>query len=184
MNRAHQHPPDSGEGAMNSSQENRTMRSWTAGSALVLALGLSLPMAAWAEPKITSVTGAQQGGTDVVRVELSGPLASVPAGFVVQAPPRVAIDLPGVTNSSGKSNIEVNQGNVRSVSVASSGDRTRLVLNLKVPSSYHAEIQGKTLLISLDTGGAPVATTTTTTSTSTQTHFPTNTNPPAPDSRD
>ena len=147
---------------MNSSQENRTMRSWTAGAALALALGLSLPMAAWAEPKIISVTGQQQGGTDVVRVELSEPLASVPAGFVVQAPPRVAIDLPGVTNSSGKSSIEVNQGNVRSVSVASSGDRTRLVLNLKVPSSYHAEIQGKSLLISLDSGaGAAVATTAT-----------------------
>ena len=140
---------------MNSSQENRTMRSWTAGAALTLALGLSLPIAAWAEPKIISVTGQQQGGTDIVRVELSEPLAAVPAGFVVQAPPRVAIDLPGVTNSSGKSNIEVNQGNVRSVSVASSGDRTRLVLNLKVPSSYHAEVQGTSLLISLDSGAAP-----------------------------
>src|ERR1700742_5182381 len=172
MDRAHQHPPDSGEGAMNSSQENRTMRSWTAGAALTLALGLSLPVAAWAEPKIVSVTGQQQGGTDIVRVELSEPLTSVPAGFVVQAPPRVAIDLPGVTNSSGKSNIEVNQGNVRSVSVASSGDRTRLVWNRKVPSSSLAEIQGKSLLTSPDTGGAPVATTTTpTSSTSTETHF-------------
>ncbi|MCK9688983.1 type IV pilus secretin PilQ [Comamonadaceae bacterium BS-T2-15] len=152
------------------------MRSWTAGAALVLALGLAFPMASWAEPRITSVTGLQQGGTDVVRVELSEPLKAVPAGFVVQAPPRVAIDLPGVTNSSGKSSIEVNQGNVRSVSVASSGDRTRLVLNLKVPSSYRAEIQGNSLLISLDTGAAPAAaststTTTTTTTTSSDTHF-------------
>ena len=133
---------------MNSSQENRTMRSWTAGAALVLALGL--PLTSWAEPKITSVTGLQQGGTDVVRVELSEPLSAVPAGFAVQAPPRVAIDLPGVTNASGKSSVEVNQGNIRSVSLASSGERTRLVLNLKTPSSYHAEIQGKSLLIALD----------------------------------
>src|ERR1700733_6403569 len=155
MDRARQHPPASGEGAMNSSQENRYMRSWTAGAALVLALGLAFPMASWAEPRITSVTGLQQGGTDVIRVELSEPLTAVPAGFAVQAPPRVAIDLPGVSNSSGKSNVEINQGNVRSVSVASSGDRTRLVLNLKVASSYHAELQGKSLLISLDTGAAP-----------------------------
>src|ERR1700756_3875872 len=154
MDRAHQHPPDSGEGAMNSSQENRTMRSWTAGAALVMALGLAFPMASWAEPKITAVTGMQQGGTDVVRVELSEALTAVPAGFAVQAPPRVAIDLPGVTNASGKSSIDVNQGNVRSVSLASSGERTRLVLNLKTPSSYHAEIQGKALLIALDTGAA------------------------------
>jgi type IV pilus assembly protein PilQ len=96
------------------------------------------------------VTGLQQGGTDVVRVELSEALPAVPAGFAVQAPPRVAIDLPGVTNASGKSSVEVNQGNVRSVSLASSGERTRLVLNLKTPSGYHAEIQGTSLLISLD----------------------------------
>jgi len=140
---------------MNSSQENRTMRSWTAGAALVLALGL--PLTSWAEPKITSVSGLQQGGTDVVRVELSEPLSAVPAGFAVQAPPRVAIDLPGVTNASGKSSVEVNQGNIRSVSLASSGERTRLVLNLKTPSSYHAEIQGKSLLIALDTA-QPMAT--------------------------
>jgi type IV pilus assembly protein PilQ len=174
---------------MNSSQENRTMRSWTAGAALVMALGMAYPMASWAEPRITSVTGSQQGGTDVVRVELSEPLTAVPAGFVVQAPPRVAIDLPGVTNSSGKSNIEVNQGNVRSVSVASSGDRTRLVLNLKVPSTYHAELQGKSLLISLASGAAaaPGATTTTTTTTTTapaETHFANSQNTDVLDLRD
>ena len=174
---------------MNSSQENRTMRSWTAGAALVLALGLAFPMASWAEPRITSVTGSQQGGTDVVRVELSEALTSVPAGFVVQAPPRVAIDLPGVTNSSGKSNIEVNQGNVRSVSVASSGDRTRLVLNLKVPSAYHAELQGKSLLISLDSGVAAASGTTTTTTKTTvtapaDTHFASSQNPDVLELRD
>ena len=168
---------------MNSSQENRYMRSWTAGAALVLALGLAFPMASWAEPRITSVTGLQQGGTDVVRVELSEPLAAVPAGFAVQAPPRVAIDLPGVTNASGKSNIEVNQGNVRSVSVASSGDRTRLVLNLKVPSSYHAEVQGKVLLISLDTGAA-TAPTATAPGAAADSHFATSQNSDVLDLRD
>ncbi|MFL6628255.1 MAG: type IV pilus secretin PilQ [Vitreoscilla sp.] len=115
-----------------------------------------MPLTSWAEPKITSVTGMQQGGTDVVRVELSEALSAVPAGFAVQAPPRVAIDLPGVTNASGKSSVEVNQGNIRSVSLASSGERTRLVLNLKTPSSYHAELQGKMLLIALDMA-SPVA---------------------------
>ncbi len=166
---------------MNSSQENRTMRSWTAGAALVLALGLAFPVSSWAEPRITSVTGLQQGGTDVVRIELSEPLTALPAGFAVQAPPRVAIDLPGVTNGSGKSNVEINQGNVRSVSVASSGDRTRLVLNLKVPSSYHAELQGRSLLIALDSGAAPAAVLT---PVATDTHFASSQNADALDLRD
>ena len=51
----------------------------------------------------------------------------------VQSPPRIAIDLPGVGNAMGKSSVEVNQGNLRSVNVAQSGERTRLVLNLKQP---------------------------------------------------
>lgn len=142
---------------MNSSQENRKMRSWTAGAALVLALGVGVPTASWAEPKIRSVTAVQQAGTDVVRVELTEPLKGVPQGFAVQSPPRVAIDLPGVTNASGKSSVELNQGNVRSVAVASSGDRTRLVLNLKQASNYHAEVQGKILLIALDAGPSAAA---------------------------
>ncbi|MET0382831.1 MAG: type IV pilus secretin PilQ [Burkholderiaceae bacterium] len=109
-------------------------------------------MSSWAQPKIQSVTGLQEGGTDIVRVELSEPLTAVPAGFSVQSPPRVALDLPGVGNASGKTNIEINQGNIRSVAVASSGDRTRLVLNLKTASNYRAQLQGKALLISLDSG--------------------------------
>jgi type IV pilus assembly protein PilQ len=134
------------------------MRSWTAGAALFLALGVVVPTASWAEPKIRAVTGVQQGGTDVIRVELSEALKAVPTGFAVQSPPRVAIDLPGVSNASGKSSFDLNQGNVRSVNIASSGDRTRLVLNLKQASSYHAEIQGKALLIALDAGaGTPAA---------------------------
>src|SRR3954465_2512411 len=115
MDRAKQHSPASGEGAMNSTQENRKMRSWTLGAALVVALGLAMPLSSWAEPRIQSVTGVQQGGTDVVRIELSEPLRTAPAAFAVQTPPRVAIDLPGVGNALAKSTIDLNQGNVRSV---------------------------------------------------------------------
>ena len=137
---------------MNSSQENRNMRSWTAGAALVFALGTSLPVMSWAAPTIVAVTGVQQAGADVVRIELSEPLKDVPTGFAIQSPPRVAIDLPGVSNGSGKTSFELNQGNVRTVSVASSGDRTRLVLNLKQASGYHTNVQGNVLLVSLDSG--------------------------------
>jgi type IV pilus assembly protein PilQ len=156
---------------MNSTQENRKMRSWTAGAALVLALGLAMPLSSWAEPRIQSVTGVQQGGTDVVRVELSEPLRAAPAGFAVQTPPRVAIDLPGVGNALAKSTIELNQGNIRSVNVASAGDRTRLVLNLKQPSTYRTEVQGNVLLISLDSNAPAAVSATTAPAQANQAHF-------------
>jgi type IV pilus assembly protein PilQ len=120
----------------------------------LLAALLALP--AWAQNSIQSINTTQQAGADVVRIELNEALAAVPQGFSVQTPPRIAIDLPGVGNALGRSQIDVNQGNVRSVTVAQSGDRTRLVLNLKAPATYRAQLQGKALLLVMD-GGVSVA---------------------------
>ena len=150
---------------MNCTLENRMMHKWRANVA-VLALALAAPLAAVAQNVIQSITSSQQAGTDVVRIELSEPLAAEPGGFVVQAPPRVAIDLPGVSNGLGKNSVELNQGNVRSANVAQSGERTRLVLNLRQAANYRVQMQGKSLIVLLD-AAAPVASA----STSTPTHF-------------
>lgn len=119
-------------------------------SAMVLAAGLVLPALSRAENVIQSISGSQQAGGEVVRIEMSEPLAALPAGFAIQSPPRVAIDLPGVGNALGKTSVEMNQGNVRGVNVAQSGERTRVVLNLKQAANYRTQIQGKTLLVLLD----------------------------------
>ena len=143
---------------MNSTLENRIMQKWRA-TVAVLALTLATPLAALAQNMIQSITSSQQAGTDVVRIELSEPLAAVPGGFSVQAPPRVAIDLPGVGNGLGKNSVELNQGNLRSANVAQSGERTRLVLNLRQAASYKVQLQGKSLIVLLDSAGAVAATT-------------------------
>ncbi len=140
---------------MKNVQENRIMTNWCA-RGLALALVLVAPCIAWAQTSIRSIDSTQQAGSEVVRIELSAPLAAVPVGFTVQTPPRIAIDLPGVTNALGRNSVEINQGNLRSVSVAQAGDRSRLVLNLKQPASYTAQLQGNALLIVLE-GTAPVA---------------------------
>ncbi|MBU4422606.1 MAG: type IV pilus secretin PilQ [Gammaproteobacteria bacterium] len=105
--------------------------------------------AAMAQSAIEAVTGTMQGGAEVVRVELSQPLSAVPTGFAIQSPARIALDFPGTTNAMGRSVVDVNQGNLKSINVVQAGDRSRLVLNLKQATSYQAELQGKTLLISL-----------------------------------
>lgn len=143
---------------MRTQQETRTMFHWrAAAAALMVAWAASAPLSAWAQNAIQSITSSQQSGTEVVRIELEQPLAVVPSGFSVQAPPRIAIDLPGVTNGIGRNSVEINQGNLRSVSVAQAGDRSRLVLNLKQASGYRAQLQGKTLLLILDEAGGVVA---------------------------
>ena len=115
---------------MRTNQENPTMFHWRAAiaavcTAVAAATALVAPTMAWAQNSIQSITSSQQAGTEVVRIELSQPLAAVPNGFAVQSPPRIAIDLPGVSNAMGRSMVEVNQGNLRSVAVAQAGDRTR-----------------------------------------------------------
>ncbi|WP_119156831.1 type IV pilus secretin PilQ [Caldimonas tepidiphila] len=118
-------------------------------AALACAVLLS-PLPSWAQNSVRSIQSSQQFGADVVRVELAEPLATVPNGFAIQAPPRIAIDLPGVANGIGRPNVDLNQGNLRSVNIAQSGERTRLVLNLKQAASYRAQVQGKVLLLVLD----------------------------------
>src|SRR5664280_1863945 len=150
MDRAQQRPPASGEGAMTSMWE-KPMTGWRSRLfAFVVTAAASLP--AFADNSIQAINSSQQAGSEVIRIELSEPLTSLPAGCTVQAPPRIAIDLPGVTNALGKSTVDINQGNLRSVSVAQSGERTRLVLNLKQPAGYRAQIDGKVLIVTLENG--------------------------------
>ncbi len=99
---------------------------------------------------IQSVTGSVQGGVEVIRVELAEPLTAIPTGFSIQTPARIALDFPGVGNAMGRSAVEINLGNLRSANVVQAGERSRVVLNLKTSTAYKAEIQGKSLLISLD----------------------------------
>ncbi len=139
---------------MKSNQENQMTATWRA-RALTLVLSLGACALAHAQNAIQSISSSQQSGSEVIRVELSEPLTAVPAGFAIQTPPRIAIDLPGVINGLGKSSVEINQGNLRTVNVAEAGERTRLVLSLKKAASYRAEIQGKVLLVVLDGGAAP-----------------------------
>jgi len=127
----------------------KPMTSWRSRFlALAVLAGSAFP--AFAQNAIQSINSSQQAGSEVIRIEMTEPLAAIPAGFTVQAPPRIAIDLPGVTNGLGKSSVEINQGNLRSVSIAQAGERTRLVLNLKAPAGYRAQIDGKVLVVSLD----------------------------------
>lgn len=127
-----------------------------AGLSLVLSLGLFAAGSAIAQTAIRSINSVQQAGVEVVRIEMSQPLTELPKGFTVQSPPRIAIDLPGVVNGIGRSLVEINQGNLRSANVAQAGERTRVVLNLRQPSGFKAEIQDNALLLVLET--APGAT--------------------------
>jgi type IV pilus assembly protein PilQ len=100
--------------------------------------------------QVRAVTAHAHGGGEVVRVTLSRPLAALPNGFATPAPARIALDLPGVRSGLERNLVEVPQGNVRSVRVVESGDRTRLVLNLQAPVPYRTQLEGHHVLVYLD----------------------------------
>ena len=130
------------------------------GSTALLAASLFLTtFAAHAQTSIEAISGSIQSGVEVVRIDLSEPLAAVPAGFSIQSPARVALDFPGVRNAMGRSTVDINQGNLKSVNIVQAGDRTRVVLNLKQTTPYRTQLQGKSLLVVLDAvvAGAPAA---------------------------
>jgi type IV pilus assembly protein PilQ len=133
----------------------QNMGAWATAKRWSAALGLVvLASVAQAQNAIESVTGSIQGGSEVIRIDLNQALSAAPTGFAIQSPARIALDFPGVSNGMGRSSVDFNQGNLRSVNVVTAGDRTRVVLNLKQSAGYRTEIQGKSLLVVLDPAAA------------------------------
>ncbi|OYY63986.1 MAG: secretin, partial [Burkholderiales bacterium 28-67-8] len=139
---------------MNAIQKINIMGDWR-GRVLALACSLAVWFPAMAQPVIQSISTSRQAGAEIVTIELTEALKAIPAGFAVQSPPRIALDLPGVSNGTGKPSVELNQGNVRTVNIAHTEDRTRLVISLGKPATYRAELQGKSLIVVLDAGVSP-----------------------------
>jgi type IV pilus assembly protein PilQ len=126
-------------------------------AAVLMATAVAAVPAAWsqAQNSIRAITTTTEGGNDVVRVELDKPLTELPKGFSIQSPARIALDFAGVGNSTGRTSLELNQGNIKSANVVEAGDRTRVVLNLGQASQYQAQISGNSLLVVLQ--GSAVA---------------------------
>ena len=134
-------------------QQSMVLKQVCRGMSVLLATLLSF--AAFAQNTIESVTASVQGGVEIIRVDLTQELPTSPNGFSIHSPARIALDLLGVVNGLGRPTVDVNQGNVRSINVVQSGDRSRLVLNLKQTTNYKTEIRGKSLFVSLDPVAAP-----------------------------
>lgn len=112
-----------------------------------------------AQGSISAISASVQGGIETLKIDFTDELKSAPAGFTTQAPPRIALDFQDVGNSTGKSAYDVNLGNLKGVNVVQAGERSRIVLSLKFPTSYRIETAAKSLILYLDpvAGAAAVA---------------------------
>jgi len=102
---------------------------------------------------------ALQGGSVAVKITFKQALANPPAGFSINNPPRIAFDFPNTANALGKNTQQVDKSGLRSINIVQAGGRTRLVMNLARPFGYDTKIDGKYLVVTLQTSetGATVA---------------------------
>ena len=98
-------------------------------STIVIAMSF-VSLFAQAQNVIQAVSSSTQSGVEVIKIDLTQALSAPPAGFSIQAPARVVLDLPNVGSGSLQSAININQGNVRSANVIQAGDRTHVLCSI------------------------------------------------------
>jgi type IV pilus assembly protein PilQ len=94
------------------------------------------------------------GGRVVIHIKTTEPLANPPAGFTLNSPARIALDFPNVGNGMAKSNIQADQGSLKSVTLAQAKERTRMVLNLSKNVGYNTSVSGNEVTIILQANEA------------------------------
>ena len=119
--------------------------------AILLAMGMQTVRAAGNDANsVESLDySTLEGGKLLIKVGLKQPLKASPAGFAINNPPRVVLDLAGASNGLGKNTVNVGQGALRNINIVQAGDRTRLVMNLSQAAQYTTRIEGNDLFITL-----------------------------------
>ena len=80
-----------------------------------------------------------------------------PQGYTIDQPARIVLDMPGVVSALAEKHHDLGSGNARKVSVLSTKDRTRAIVNLTRLVAYDTEVRGNTLylLVGGDGSGVP-----------------------------
>jgi len=100
--------------------------------------------------KIESINfSSLPGGKLIIQLKTTKPMINPPAGFTLNNPSRIALDFPKVGSLLASDLIKVDQGVLKSISVAQAKDRTRMVLNLTKPIQYNATANQNNVTITL-----------------------------------
>lgn len=95
------------------------------------------------------------GGQTQLALQFSEP-PPAPSIFAIDSPPRIALDLPGVSNRLAARTTDLNVGPLQSVTAVEAGDRTRVIVNLNRSSDYRSQIDGNNLILTIGAGVSDV----------------------------
>ena len=93
------------------------------------------------------------GDSTEIRMRFDG-TPPAPNGYTIEQPARIVLDLPGVVSGLAEKHHALGIGNARRVSIISTKDRTRAIVNLTQLVGYETDIQGNVLVLTV--GGAGV----------------------------
>ncbi len=130
----------------------RSSSGWVKGVVVLAAMTLVAP--AWAASTIQSIEfSSLPGDRTEIRLHFDG-TPPQPTGYTIEQPARIVLDMPGVSSSLAEKHHDLGIGNARRVSIISTKDRTRAIINLTELVGYETEIQGNTLYLMIGAGGA------------------------------
>jgi type IV pilus assembly protein PilQ len=142
--------PSQNERQSRAFKEDRTAGCVGRWFALLLALVVAVP--AWSATIQDIEFSSLPGDKTEIRLTFDGPPPE-PAGYTIEEPARIVLDMPGVLSSLEEKHHNLGIGNARRVSVISAKDRTRAIVNLTQLVSYDTEIRGNTLYLLVGADG-------------------------------
>ncbi|KEA65082.1 Type IV pilus biogenesis protein PilQ [Marinobacterium lacunae] len=145
---------------LNTSSKGRLLScavSWIKGAVLA-ALTVSFTAPVWAQDaqlKDSSFV-ALPGNKLEVRFDFDQP-PPAPKAYMIDSPPRLVLDFWGVSNELGTRQMDVQSGQVDSLSFAQAEGRLRVVTNLNEPAQYRTFSEGSSLFIEFSDAGSNAA---------------------------
>ncbi len=104
--------------------------------------------------KITAVDfSSLPGGQVAATFTFDGPISD-PRSYGIESPARISIDLQNVTSGLDERYLQVGQGNVRTATVVTAGDITRIIFSLNSLTPYEIDRRGNTMRVVI---GAPTS---------------------------
>lgn len=82
---------------------------------------------------------------------------TIPEGYTIDEPARIALDLNGVESSLKTKYHKIGSGNARTATIVGTKDKTRVIVNLNRPTGYSSRVEGNTLVVIIGDSDTAVA---------------------------
>ncbi|MBK8507772.1 MAG: type IV pilus secretin PilQ [Candidatus Competibacteraceae bacterium] len=144
--------------------DRRSGKGWLAYWLSLLMIGLGLIQIVWVSSASAQATGQQSvlqavdisplaGNRLQLRFQLSGTPVNPPSTFTINEPARIVLDFQGIRNGLSTRQKTINVGVADKISVLEGADRTRASLNLARLVPYNVQVQGNSVVLTLDNAG-------------------------------